>query len=1269
VVMLTAARAQCQPPACLTIGSAWVVVNADRRTHVRIASGPESLATAAVVGNPRHGTLLLCDSAPARETLSVTAEPIELPTRDETHQHERDGVVEVAHVVTKRLKWIFREQPIADYGVDGHLEVVSDDDHATGKNIGAQIKSGPHWFSRPAPGGWTFSGKNLKHYNYWLGHSLPIILILHHPTSEKLYWQVVDHTTAKITGKGFKVIVPEANVLDASAKPALEDIARRLGPAALAVYDRSLQVLPWSTVRVLQAVEEVDRTGAARVAQILAEGRAQPRFAAQQVLAAAPSWLVDSTASAELWAATAAYVNAHGEHDLAVDAFDRSACAGGPWAPRRRALAGLTLITAGRRDEARAYLEQAKAGGAVLLADAGLAALTVPADDARQVEVPRSILSATDAEIDAEPAVLNFLAEQRLRAGDVDGAIGFVRRTIQRPGERNAEMRLRLAEMLRRRIQEHAGFGGPDSAEARRHARSALDEFRRWSGPSENALGELLDLEILDGDLATVVDLALPSAAGGAASDREAAAPQIARRGATAALISGRDDALAVFRQALDGDPYLAQLAAQELELRGGELKQRQQAWRYALCTADDDRSRASCILRLAELGVWPIAEADDLLDRSITPEWTYRLAEAVAQAAMGDPDGALPVVRDMAQDRILAAVRLVMLLDRHYGGAAAAKEWLQQYNRWHDALLADVLPEALWTADGVNDTPSLVADLLADSRLSGDARARLRRQLVHHLRERQGWERLIRVCRAGLRERPDAYLAWSLVQALHATHDVPAAREALGQHCPAPDTEQQARLWAQLHIGLDLTHQDAEIAADLAERYREVPGIAAGLTALLRREQHRRRRDGAPEWPQPLLDRIGALSAAVYDGADPDAIAENTVVERLGQIGYQRLEDLRRQVQQGRKPLAALASLAGSPYGKMLLLRTAGMTVATDPESGIAAVGEATARQALDQRMVVVDQSALYVQQLLGRQGELLRMRFAQLHVPASAADDAIRTRDSVWATTATNVVFGVHNGELRREEIAAARRATLRAQSMDLERITTRLTRHDVESSRGPAHDAVELARHLGLALYADDVALRQTARARGVPTFGTTDLITAVGYPMDQAVEMTRLLAAEYVVDLSLSGDDLAYVEPDGEWHGAGLLNISRSQWWKRANAHGINAWRSVALKAAQVSGDNLVLVTKYALQGALQDCPAGQRTQRYQQVVVAALDAVHEGGVPAPHNYFGRLVEVTVAGVAPSPRFVYHSLVGALRERGVDNPHAVAASMLPEMATGA
>ncbi|PWR11833.1 hypothetical protein DKT69_25730 [Micromonospora sicca] len=1196
----------------------------------------------------------------------MTTDPADLPHRGESHRQERDGVLEVEIAVTKQLRWILREQPILDYGVDAHFEVVSENDRVTGRLIGAQIKSGESYLE-PVAGGWNFTKGKLKHYNYWLGHSLPIVLILHDPRDDKLYWQVVDETTATVTGAGFKVFVPASNVLDISAKPKLEDLARRAGAAALAVYDGSLQLLPWAAVRALRTAETADRTGAARLAQLLADGRVRPTHAVQQVLAAKPSWLVDSAAAVELWAATAGFANAHGLPDLAIEAFDRCVEVGGPQAARRRALAGWTLIGAGRRDEARAYLDQAKTDGAVVLADVGLAALAIPADDAQQVEAPPSLLEATDAEIDAEPALVNFLAEQRVRAGDIDGAVALIRRVVDGVERCDASMRLRLAELLRRRIQEHAGYGGPDSVEARRYARSALEEYRCWCGPSENALGELLDLEILDGDLITVVELALPAAAGGRATEREANAPEIARRGATAALLCQRHDALTLFRQILEGDPYLAQLDAQKLEIHGGDVDELRRAWQHALDVAVDDRSLASCSLRLADLGVWPIPKAENLLARSIIPEWSYRLAEAVARAATGDPGGAMTVLRALAQDRIDAALRLVMVIEQYEGATAAAHEWRQQYDQWQDVALADVLPNASWTGD--DGIPSLIADLLADQRMSGDARARLRRRFVHHLRENRQWDRVARVCRAGLQERPDDYLAWSFALALHETHRVPDARAALAQHRPALDSEQQARLWARLHIGVDLDNVDAVVAADLAERFSSVPALAEQLTTFLRREQHRRRRDDVPEWPREFQARVDALTTAIFGADDPDAVAETTVAQRLGEIGYERLEDLRRKVEQGHEPLAALASLARSPYGKMLLLRTVGMTLATDPEPGIAAVGVSTAREALARREVVMDQSAYYLQLLLGRDGEQLRMRFAKVHVPATGAVDASNTRDSVWATTAAEHTFGVHNGQLRRETIPAARRARLRSLAAELEQVTTRAIHHEVAPSAGPAHDAIELARRLGIALYADDVVLRQLARAHGVPAFGTSDLITATDTPTAHADEMTRRLAAEYVVDLPLDGDDLAQLETDGEWRGAGRLNLSRSQWWTHMNAASLDAWRAAARAAALISNDNLVVVTKYALHGALYACSPGHRTQRYLQVVVAALDSIHEAGLQIPDDFLDALKAATVENIAPGDRFVFRALIDALHARGVDDATGVAADMLPEVAADA
>ncbi|MER6589666.1 DUF4365 domain-containing protein [Micromonospora chalcea] len=1187
-------------------------------------------------------------------------ELIELPTRGHTHRAEEDGVIEAHRVIHRQLRWIFREQRDDDYGVDAHIEVVSDNDQVTGKNIGAQIKSGSSWF-KAVRGGWIFTESSRKHYNYWLGHSLPIIVILHHPETDNLYWQVVDQDTATETGKGFKVFVPETNLLDVSAKAALEDIARRLGPAALQVYDQSLNVLPWPTVRALNTAEQVDRTAAARLAQILAEGRGQPRFAVRQVLGARPSWLISSIAAPELWSATAGYANAHEHYDLAAEAFKRAADAGGPQTARRRALAGLTLISAERRDEAHPILETAKSAGATLLADFGLAVLKVPADRAPQVEIPPSIRDATDAQIDAEPIIVNFLAENRLRAGDLDGAIALIRRAVDGQDDRETGMRLRLAELLRRRIQERAGFGGPDSVEARRHTRIAQQQMRRWAGPSQNALAEILDLEIIDGDLSTVVQLALPAAAGGSATDREAAVPEIAYRGAMAALARQRSDALPLFRQVLQGTPYLDHLTAQELDENDASLDERIQAWRHALATADDDRGRATCILRLVDLGVWPIPEADDLLARSIAPQWTYDLAEAVARAANGDLSGALPVLRLLAKDYILAALRLVMLLEQRDGSAAAMREWQQQYRRWADVALADVLPEAAWTDDG---TLSVVDDFLADSRLSGDTRMRLRRKRVHQLRRKNDWARVIRVSRAGLDERSDNYLAWSLVIALNQVNDVPAARDALTHHHPTPETEQEARLWAQLHLGLDLTDADAETAVELAEQFLTIPALAEGITSLLLREQHRRQRDDIPPWPQPLSDRLATLIATVYAGTSPETAAEDRVTSLLGQSDYQILETIRHRVQQGREPLTTLASKTRIPYGKVLLMRTAGMTLAADAEPAIASVGDTAARAALHCGEAVVDLSALYLHQLLGRDGELLHGRFSQLYITSSTARDAVRTRDSVWETTASSVVFGIRDGQLCRETIPAATRATLRALATRLERTTTQLHQHDIFPSQDPARDAIELAQRLSLPLFADDVALRQLGRARGIPAFGTTNLITVCGYSDSQVSTLVHQLAAAFVVDLPLDADTLAEIETDGKWRGPGLVNLSRSQWWTRPDS--INTWRSITVHARRVSEDNLTLVTKFALQGALQDLPAGQRTQRYQQILVAALDALHESGLPAPDTYLDDLTAATAGGIAPEQRFIFRALIEALRQRGVDAPEIEAITMLPQIA---
>ena len=134
------------------------------------------------------------------------------------------AVTHTRMAVEDELDWLFREQPTEDYGIDAHAEVVDEGD-VTGKLLAIQIKGGLSWFKEPGPGGWWFR-PNADHVRYWTNHSLPVMVVLYHPESERCYWQLVndDTLTGTATG-GWKLLVPEAQVLDGTAR-------RHLGEAA-----------------------------------------------------------------------------------------------------------------------------------------------------------------------------------------------------------------------------------------------------------------------------------------------------------------------------------------------------------------------------------------------------------------------------------------------------------------------------------------------------------------------------------------------------------------------------------------------------------------------------------------------------------------------------------------------------------------------------------------------------------------------------------------------------------------------------------------------------------------------------------------------------------------------------------------------------------------------------------------------------------------------------------------------------------------------------
>lgn len=137
---------------------------------------------------------------------------------------ERVGVSTTEKIINQ-MGLIFREQPTDDYGVDAQIETI-ENGYATGKLIAVQIKSGESYFNETTSESIIFRGER-KHYDYWLNHSLPVIIVLYNPTNDTCYWNVVNSKTATLTSKNWKIEVPFSNLLE-KAKPKLFELADNL---------------------------------------------------------------------------------------------------------------------------------------------------------------------------------------------------------------------------------------------------------------------------------------------------------------------------------------------------------------------------------------------------------------------------------------------------------------------------------------------------------------------------------------------------------------------------------------------------------------------------------------------------------------------------------------------------------------------------------------------------------------------------------------------------------------------------------------------------------------------------------------------------------------------------------------------------------------------------------------------------------------------------------------------------------------------------------
>ena len=136
------------------------------------------------------------------------------------------GVRLVERIVSDEIHWIFRDLRKNDLGVDGQIELVDEKLRGTGRLLSVQIKCGKSLFNETTEQGFVFRGDR-KHLNYWLQHSLPIIVIICDPETNLCYWQEVSSANTVPLEKGWKMIIPYQNILSAQSEDELQRIAGR----------------------------------------------------------------------------------------------------------------------------------------------------------------------------------------------------------------------------------------------------------------------------------------------------------------------------------------------------------------------------------------------------------------------------------------------------------------------------------------------------------------------------------------------------------------------------------------------------------------------------------------------------------------------------------------------------------------------------------------------------------------------------------------------------------------------------------------------------------------------------------------------------------------------------------------------------------------------------------------------------------------------------------------------------------------------------------
>ncbi len=140
------------------------------------------------------------------------------------------GVSEVS-ANFERINW--GPVPNAQHDLGTDLFVMARDARGfdLGLVVGVQVKAGPSYFKQPDHAedgslrGWWYYEPHADHFDAWVTHGLPHLLVLHNLETRTSYWVHVTAERVESTGQGAKILVPVDQTIDPEHLDALLAIA------------------------------------------------------------------------------------------------------------------------------------------------------------------------------------------------------------------------------------------------------------------------------------------------------------------------------------------------------------------------------------------------------------------------------------------------------------------------------------------------------------------------------------------------------------------------------------------------------------------------------------------------------------------------------------------------------------------------------------------------------------------------------------------------------------------------------------------------------------------------------------------------------------------------------------------------------------------------------------------------------------------------------------------------------------------------------------